>query len=271
MTILISNIFAILLARPDRDGVLDGGMVNFMTVIISICVLLLVLIFMRQRVTLLIRLWYYSLVYGRYSHEFLTFFKTSNLRSPINGCIKDEISVHLLVFVNKIKNSLEFQTSTLIDYGRIPFMTGNKQLFKSKGKPDCMKVITINDVKLMVAGYNETLQGMKMRSLFFFVNGSFVMGEFLFSELLRLKPGNLVGTLSSKYLNGIPVDKDVFYITDTKGNRLNYENNGFSISIKYFYGNDPATNNFLSTLLANGDFPEVELNDSVKNDLLDLF
>jgi len=271
LTILNSNISAILLARPDREISLDGGLFSFMTVIIAICVLLLILIFLRQRVSLLIRLWYYSLFYGRYSHEFLTFFKNSNLRSPINGCIKDEIAQHLLVFCNKLKNSLEYQTTVTIDYGRIPFMTGNKQLFQVKGKPDCMKVITINDMKLMVAGYNETLQGMKMRSLFFFINGSFVMGEFLFSELLRFKPENLVGTLSSKYLNGLPVESDVFYITDTKGNRLNYENNGFSISIKYFYGSDATTNNFLSTLLANGEFPEVELNNPGNNDLLDLF
>ena len=180
--------------------------------------------------------------------------------------------MHLLVFYRKIKNSQEFQTNTSIDYGQIPFMTSNKNLFKIKGKPDCIKVAVLNDIKFMVMGYNETLQGLKMKSMYFFLNDHFVMGEFLFSDLMRLKPVKLVATLSSKYLNGKSIEKDVFYITDTKGNKLNYEHNGFSISIKYLFMGDNTTNVILSGLFAiGGNQPENYLNMLRNEELLDRF
>ena len=268
-----SNISAILLARSPIEGsAFDPAVFILVLSLVSIFFLVLIFVFLRNRVVQLVRLWYISLVYGRYSYEFLTFFKEKNIRSPYNGCIKDEITMHLLVFYRKIKNSQEFQTNTSIDYGQIPFMTSYKNLFKIKGKPDCIKVAILNDIKFMVMGYNETLQGLKMKSMYFFLNDHFVMGEFLFSDLLRLKPVKLVETLSSKYLNGKSIEKDVFYITDTKGNQLNYEHNGFSISIKYLFMGDNTTNVILSGLFAiGGNQPENYLNMLRNEELLDRF
>ncbi|MEI7661353.1 MAG: hypothetical protein WCK34_04115 [Bacteroidota bacterium] len=150
-------------------------------------------------------------------------------------------------------------------------MINSKTLFKSKGKPDCMKVISINDIRFIVAGYHETLQGIRMRSLYFFVNDLFVMGEFLFSDLLRMKPATLVATLSAKYLNGIPVESEVFYIKDTHGNQINYEHNGFSISIKYLYKGDQTTNMVLSAFLESGELSENDLMTMGNDELLDRF
>jgi hypothetical protein len=259
VTIPSSVISSILLAGSLKSGSsMDPGMMYLVMVVISLFIFVILFIFLRKRVVLLVRLWYVTLLYGRYSHEFLTFFKENNLRSPINGCIKDEITLHLLVFYRKVKNAQEFLTNTNIDFGQVPFMSTTKALFNIKGKPDCMKVVTVNDSRFMVAGYNETLQGLRMKSLYFFVNGAFVMGEFSFSELMRLNPANMIKTLSSKYLNGTPVDNDVFYIRDTKGNQLNYEHNGFTVSIKYLYMSDDKTNKVLSSLSTIGELTEYD-------------
>ena len=254
MTKLLLNIPAILLAQAAKNGSpLDFGILTLIFSLVAVFLLILILVFLRVRVVRFFRLSYISLIYGQYSYEYINFFKENNLRSPYNGCIKDELTLHLLVFYRKIKNSLEFTTGTTIDFGEIPFMSGTKHLFKRKGNPGCMKVATVNDIKFIVAGYNETLQGLKMKSLYFFVNGHFVMGEFLFSDMLRVVPSKLVETLSLKYLNGTPVEKEVFYITDQKGNQLNYEFNGFTISVKYLFTGDAPTNAILSSLLVTGE------------------
>ena len=124
-----------------------------------------------------------------------------------------------------------------------------------------MKVAKVNDVKYMIAGYNGNLQGARMKSIFLFVNDRLVMREFLFSDLLRVKPVNLVETLSAKYLGKNPVTSEVFYITDTNGNQLNYEFNGFSVSIKYLFNGDQATNTILTSLLGADEYgaPEPDL------------
>jgi hypothetical protein len=238
--------------------------------LIALFLLVLVILFSGNWLFRLIRLRYISLIYGKFSHEFLNFFKDNNLLSPYNSCIKDEITSHFLVFYRRIKNSQEFQTITPIDYGEIPFMAGCKYLFKRKGNPDCINVTTFNGVKFMVVGYNETLQGVKMKSLYFFLKDHFILGELFFSDLLRVKPENLLETFSSKYLNEIPVKEEVFYITDTKGNQLNYEHNGFSISVKYIFKGDDKVNTILSDLFSAGDnLAENNLKVLINKELLD--
>ena len=240
--------------------------------IISFALLVIVFIFFWKRIVHFMRIWYISLVYGRYSYEFLSFFKENSIRSPYNGCVKDEITMHFVVFYRKIKNAKEFQTNTAIDYGKIPFMTSCKKLLKIKGAPDCMKVAALNDIKFVVMGYNETLQGLKMKSMYFFLNDHFVMGEFMFINHLRSKPANLAGILSSKYLDGNPIENDVFYITDSKGNQLNYEHNGFSISMKYLFRGDHTLNMILSGLFTAGDNQSDKYLNMLKNEeLLDRF
>jgi hypothetical protein len=273
LTIITSNISAILLAKAVKDNpASDPGIMYLIISLVSLFVFVLIFVFMKNRVIQMLRLWYITLVYGRYSYEFLTFFKANNLRSPHNGCIKDEIMMHLMVFYKILKNSQEFRTTTQVDFGRIPFMTKSQNLFKIKGKPNCMKVAIQNNIKLMVVGYHETLQGRKMRAMYFFLNDHFVMGEYLFSDLLHINPSQLVGTFSSKYLNGNPIEKDVFYIKDTKGNQLNYEHNGFSISIKYLFNGDQETNRILSDFFESGNtIPDNKTIMAGNEELLDRF
>ena len=273
MTNLNLNITAILLARVAKDSnPFDLSMIYLVLAMCSLFFLVLIFIFLRNRAVQLVRLWYITLRYGRYSHEFLTFFKDNNLRSPFNGCIKDEISMHPLVFYRRINDSQEFRTNTAIDYGPIPYMTNYREILKKKGTPNCMKVSTVIENRFMVIGYNESLQGLKMKSMYFFLNDRFIMGEFLFSDLMRAKPSKLAGTLFSKYLNSIQAEKDVFYITDVKGNQLNYENNGFSVSIKYLFNGDSESNSILETLATTGIYPvDDEQFISTNEELLDRF
>jgi len=250
---LHSNISAILLARTAKDSTsFDSSMLYLILALVSFFVLVIVIIFLRKRVVPLFRLWYISLVHGRYSFEFLEFFKENNLRNPHNSCVKDEITLHFMVFFRPLKNAQEYTTNTRIDFDDIPYMISEKKLFKLKGVPDCVNITTFNDARVKVVGYNETLQGMKMKSLYYFIDNQFLMGEYVFPELLRVKPVKIKETLSAKYLNKVSLDGDVFYITDNEGNKLCYEYNGFSIGIKYLYLGDTGLTQVLTNLFRNG-------------------
>ena len=219
---------------------------NVKFVIVSVVLICLIIIFLRKWIVRFIILSYISIKYGKYSHEFFSYFKDNNLISPYNSCVKDQITTHFLVFTKKIKNSDEFQTTTSIDYEEIPFLESSENLIHRKGNPDCINVATLREIKFMVIGYNEYIHDLKMKSMYFFLNDHFVMGEFLFSDIKRTEPNNLIEMISSKYLNGNPIGKDFFYVKDTEGNQLNFENNGFSIAIKYLFRGDPTTNMILS-------------------------
>ena len=249
MISLIPNPNYILLSRATNDGAsLDSSMFTLILALVGLFFLILVLVFLRNRLFPLLKLWYISIAYGRYSFEFLEFFKNNNLQNPHNNCVKDEITMHFLVFFRRIKNSDEHQTSSPIIFGDIPFMTTYKKLVKNKGNPDCINITKFGSCRVKLVGYNEILQGVRMKSLYYFIEDHFVMGEYLFSDLLRVKPKEIAGSISSKYLKNKLLEGDVFYLTDPAGNILNYENNGFAINIRYFYKGDNRTNEVLASV-----------------------
>ena len=249
MISLIPNPNYILLSRATNDGAsLDSSMFTLILALVGLFFLILVLVFLRNRVFPLFRLWYISIVYGRYSFEFLEFFKNNNLQNPHNNCVKDEITMHFLVFFRRTKNSDDYKTSSRIEFGEIPFLMTYKKLVKLKGNPDCINITKFNDSRVKLVGYHETLQGMRMKSLHYFIDDQFVMGEYLFADLLRVKPKEIIGSISAKYLKNVSLDGDVFYITDPEGNMLNYEHNGFAINIRYLCKSNTHTNEILGSV-----------------------
>jgi hypothetical protein len=123
---------------------------------------------------------------------------------------------------------------------------------QTKGIPDCINVAKFAESRVKVIGYNETLQGMKMKSLFYFIDEKFVMGEFVFSDLIKVKPAKITGILSTKYLDGTELTSDSIYITDPKTTILYYENNGFSICMRYFFAGDTQVNETLASVYSIG-------------------
>lgn len=252
---LTSNLIgSVILARTANDGSsFDPSMLYLILALIGFFILILVLVFLRKSLFPLIRLAFIRLVYGRYSFEFLEFFKDNNLRSPYNNCIKDEITMHFFCFFRKIKNSEEYTTNVNIEYGSVPFLYSYKKMLKTRGAPQCVNVAMFNNARINVLGYNETIQGLKMKSIHYFIDGLFVMGEYIISEIQKVKPASITGTLSSKYLSGIDLSsKEVFYITDSSGNMINYEHNGFSVNIRYLFRGDKTTNDILYSVFGDG-------------------
>jgi len=191
------------------------------------------------------------MVYGRYSFEFLEFFKENNLRNPHINCIKDEISMHFFTFYKPKRDALFFQTGTKIEFGDIPFLTTYKKLIKAKGEPDCINVSKFNDTRVKLVGFNESLQNINMKSMFYFMEDRFVMGEYHFIELNKIKTSDILAPLTVKYLKGETILADNFYITDLQGDKINYENNGFMITVRYFFRGDETINRILDSVFGN--------------------
>ncbi|MCX6285828.1 MAG: hypothetical protein NTY96_01765 [Bacteroidetes bacterium] len=242
----------ILLARTAKDSTsFDPSMLYLILALVGIFLLVLLLVFTRARLYPLLKLGYIRILYGRFSYEFLEFFKENNLRNPHNNCIKDEISMHFFTFYKPKKSALFFQTETKIEFGDIPFLTFYKKLTKIKGEPECINVSRFNTTRVKLVGYNEELQNMKMKSFFYFMEEQFVMGEYHFIDINKIKTADILAPLAVKYLKGESVQTDNFYITDPLGDKINYENNGFSITVRYFFRGDNNINQILDSVFGN--------------------
>jgi len=228
------------------------AIVNLIISLLSFFLLIILLVLFRQKLIYFFQIRYLILVYGRYSFERLEYYKKNNLRSPYNTCIKDEIIIHFMVFFKKIRNATDYQSNTKINFCDIPFMSTWKSFKKLKAAPDCMNIARFTDAKVKVVGYNESWEGIRIKTLYYFLNNNFVLGEYHISESLKVNSVRVLQKISSKYLQGIELNGDVIYITDTEKNQLNFENNGFSIGIRYLYRGDEVINQLLSNLFNEG-------------------
>jgi len=259
----------ILLARTAKDSTsFDPSMLYLILALIGIFLLVLLLVFTRMRIFPLIKLGYIRLIYGRFSYEFLEFFKKNNLRNPHNNCIKDEISMHFISYYKPKRDTLFFNTDNKIEFGDIPFLISYKSLCKTKGEPDCINVSRFKSHKVKLVGYNEYLHEMKMKLLFYFIEAKFVMGEYHFVDLTKINTSELLAPLTGKYLKGEKIQADNFFITDPQGDKINYENNGFSITIRYYFRGDGGTNNILDTMFKNVGENGAGLIDTMKHEAL---
>lgn len=228
---------------------------NFLTlagVLVAIFIGILIIVFLRKRTFPMISLFFIRLFKGRFSYEYLEFFKKNDLRNPLNNCIRDEITLHFSVFFKQLKGALEFTSDVPIEFKEIPFMTPYHKIIKENGLPDCINIARFDGNRVKVIGYNETFQQRRMKSLLYFIEDLFVMGEFVFSEAQRMDPVQVREALAKKYLDGEAVNADVFYISaPLPGNILNYHDNGFFASVKYLYRGDRRMNEILNNVFTN--------------------
>ncbi|MBE0647697.1 MAG: hypothetical protein IH596_07935 [Bacteroidales bacterium] len=227
-------------------GAFDGGFLTLVVVIVAIFAIALFAIFLKKNTFPILNLMIIRIFKGKYSFEYLEFFKKNDLRNPLNNCIKDEITLHISVFFKRLNGATNFTTEIPIEFKDVPFMTPYKKLVKDFGVPDCINIARFGQQRVKVVGYNETFQQKKMKSLFYFLEEEFFMGEFIFSETRRMDPTQVVEGISEKYLSGIPLESDTFYIEGPLGNALNYHDNGFYASVKYLYQGDSRINEILS-------------------------
>jgi len=242
----------ILLAKAGKDSSsFDPSMIYLVVCLVGLFLLVLFLLFSKAKLFPIIKMGFIRLIYGRYSFEFIEFFKEHNIRNPHNNCIKDEISMHFYVFFKPNRNALFFDTESKIDFGDIPFLITYARLAKQKGAPDCINIAKFSGSRIKLVGYNESLQNMKMRTMFYFINNLFAMGEYHFPDLHRIKREEILAPLTRKYLNNIDIQSDNFYITDHSGNKIHFENNGFSITMRYYFHGDEKINGILNSVYGN--------------------
>jgi len=264
--------FIFLTRTAKQSSSFDLSMVYLIFALVGLFLLVILLVFTRSRLFPLIRLGYIRLVYGRFSYEFLEFFKKHNLRNPHNNCIKDEISMHFYTFYKSKRDALFFDTDTKIEFGDIPFLTTYKKLIQLKGEPKCINISRFGNSRVKLVGFNKTLHDLKMKTMYYFLGDRFVMGEYLFTDINKVKIADIVAPLTVKYLKGGNIESDNFYITDARGDKINYENNGFSITVRYFFRGDTATNDILDKIFINtGNNGQTLINTMKHEELLNRF
>jgi hypothetical protein len=188
---------------------------------------------------LYLRIFLIKLIYGKYSWEYISFFKENNLRPDVKSCLKDHYLSHFLPFSSKVENPLVFNTKEKIVFSKMPFNTRFKDSEIKKMEPDTYSVYMAGNDLISVYGYLSSAFGKRNKEFYFFLNQHFVMGEFVFAEVQNRNIEPIFAKLFEKYkLTNIEA-RDNFYIRDPFGSTMYIVNDGFSLVFTYFNPNTP--------------------------------
>jgi hypothetical protein len=216
------------------------------------------------------RVFFTKLSKGEYSSGYVNIFKDNDLRSPHVPCIKDEFIFHILMFLKKTKNVKILNTSENIQFGNTPFSLKFDEIFKLRGVPMCFNALNINDYNIKIIGYQDIINESKIKSIYFFVNNIFILGEYSFADNSITESIDISKIIINKYINESIENIDEFYIEDLNNNCIYFKDNGFERSVKYFnnVSNDSRKiYNELKDLM----LPTIANNDEIESKLNELF
>ena len=210
-------------------------------IISGVAVLLIVLAFRFRKAIILTFL---RLIYGQYSYEFMSTYKRFFVRSPFQYCFRDDFISHLLFVLSKKDEIPSYKSPKEIFFENTPYFIQYKEFLKQKGNPYCFNAFVFQeyDFEIKALGYQANIAGSKAISLFYFMNDSFFMGEYIFKNPKTNVKSNLV----KHFLDNAEVNGDNFYIENTRNRIIHYQDTGFTVDIKYLNKEDESIINNLN-------------------------
>jgi len=177
------------------------------------------------------------LIYGYYSLNYIRKFKKFTRKKPHPYCFKDDFYYHILAVKNATNCKNIYQTKAHIVFDDMDFGKMFKSVIKEKGKADCFTMSDEKNIPLKVAGYKSRMFHSNEKTLLYFCDNKYFMGEYVFSNLSDETPSLLVKKLQDDYNKDIEYSKN-FVIKDPSGNTIYFTDTGFFLSLKFFNSNN---------------------------------
>lgn len=204
-----------------------------MLLIMTGFILLLVILAIRYRKLLVLKI--VKLSYGKYSYEYLTYFKRIFIRSPYQYCFRDEFISHVLFILDKRNELPVYKSFHDIIFEDQTFFTNYNDFIKHKGAPYCFNAFAFEDPHFVVkvVGYQEMISNKKGIAAYYFIDDLFFMGEYILKET----SDETKETIMKPYLDPMATE-DNFYVENTHDRIIHFQNTGFTIEIKFLTRED---------------------------------
>jgi|GEM_PF-3056938 len=201
---------------------------------LSVIAILLAVFLVRYRKRLIL-LWY-RMVFGSYSSRFIRKFKKYTRQSPYPLCIKEDLADHLLPLFSKKEDTRVFLTGKAIRFEDVPAGIALASLLKALGKPDCFQVSRSPFGEITIAGYERQVSGFMGRKLFFFHPTGLFLSEYRFDNPGSQVTGKIADDLAGQYMETQPPEGVNFLIRDPQFHLISYYNDGFSLTVRHYFG-----------------------------------
>lgn len=205
-----------------------------------IILLLILFAYFRKAIVLTI----VRMIYGQFSYEFYHLYKKYFIRSPHQYCFRDEFITHLHFIISKKDDVPSFKSAKDIYFENTPYFIKYQDFLKKKEKPYCFNAFSFDepDFVIKALGYQSIIAGSKAILVFYFINDSFFMGEYIFKN----PKNDIKAHLINHFLELKDFSADNFYIENTKNRLIHYQDKGFTVDIKYLTREDQSIIDTLS-------------------------
>jgi hypothetical protein len=197
--------------------------------IISIILFMILLVLFRKQVKIKV----IQLKHGKYSYNYVKQFKKYANKSPFPYCFKDDIMPYLRLTNNKKDIALNFSSERILLCDEIPFNTSLHDILKTYGNPDCFNAFLIKNIELRTYGYFRERFNAPVKVVFFFINESLVMGEYIIDDLSKID----IQSVAKIFLESAGVGTDTnsvhFFVNGKSDTTAYFYENGFSLLIRF--------------------------------------
>jgi len=197
-------------------------------------ILLIIILIFRFRKVLKLNL--IRLAYGQYSYPYHSTFKKYFVKSPFQYCFRDDFVAHILYVLSKKEEVPCFKSRKDISFENTAYFTKYKDLLKERGNPDCFNSFFFDHLgfEIKALGYQSNIAGSKATIVFYFMNDSFFLGEYIFKN----PKTDIKADMVFHFLGNKEMEADNFYIENTKNRIIHFHNTGFTVDIKYLNRED---------------------------------
>lgn len=186
-------------------------------------------------------IWYYPLVhiflfrifFGKFSPQYFEVHKKYTGKRPFQHCIKDDLVNYIAPFFDKRKEKLYFTSNADIKFGKVPFGRSFRSVYRELPNPFCINSVRNKSFSYKVLGYRNEMFDQDMKSYYFFINDTFVMGIYNFKSSSETKSNEILNIIRKKYLQQSDVLAEDFIIEGINKVSMHFKNTGFNISLTY--------------------------------------
>lgn len=195
---------------------------------IPITLIILSVIFRKQ-----IRLKLLQMLHTKYSYEYVTQFKKYTNKSPFPYCFKDDILPYLRLINNKKKEILTIESAIPYKFENSDFGEIKEIVLKDQPKPDCFNIFRIGEAELRAYGFEENSFDTQLKTVFFFLGNSLVMGEYIMDSSNNIDNNKILATYISKDALEQIETKSKFLISCADNTSILYYDNGFTTTVRF--------------------------------------
>jgi hypothetical protein len=141
-----------------------------------------------------------------------------------------------------------FKTNENIQFGNISFNLSFNELLKSREEPSYFNASNFDKFVVKIIGYQDDIVNSKMKTIYYFVDDVFILGENSFNDTSISESINISKILIKKYISESIGKSEEFFIEDKNNNMIYYCDNGFERSIKYFNSENEKSRNIYKEL-----------------------